>query len=184
MRGNNSNPYPRNPAAPLVQANPSLSTLNGREFDARGPALPSPLPPTTGSQFSDKSRFSRLRPPRSKPLFQGFERPSFSRIATLTVLCLLTYPAFHILKLVAKDKSLFIVRSIVAVWCPGIGFVLGYMLLKIGAQHLEAASEFTLVSGCRDALILSYFSNSLGDRDSHEPRRRRNETPRSGQKLE
>lgn len=153
MGDNNSNPYLQNPAASIIQADPFLSTPNRRAFDAGRPALPSPPPPTMGSQYADKPSFSGLKPPRSKSLFHGFERPSFSRIVILTVLCLLTYPAFYVLKLVAKDKSLFIVRLIVAVWCSGVGFALGYILLKIGAQHLEAASEFTLV-GYRNSLIL------------------------------
>jgi len=77
--------------------------------------------------------------------FDGFEEPSYPRITTLTVLCLVTYPAFYILTLVAKDRSLFIVRAIVGVWCWVAGFILGYFLFEIGAQHLEAASKSALV---------------------------------------
>jgi len=121
---NDYNPYPaENSAIPLIQADPFLPTPNRREFDAAP----------------------------SKLLFQGFEKPSFFRIAILTALCLITYPAFYILTLAAKDKSLFTVRIIVSLWCSGVGFALGYLLLKIGAQHLEAASEFTLVE-CPDFL--------------------------------
>jgi hypothetical protein len=129
-------------ATPFNQADPSLLTPNRRAFDA-GDVTPD-------FQHSEKY-FSSIYPklvglgldsPRSlKPLFRGFERPSVARIAILTVLCLITYPAFYILTLVAKDKSLFIVRLIVAMWCSGIGFSLGYVLLRIGIQHLEAASE-------------------------------------------
>ena len=146
-----------NPAAPLIQADPSPLTLNRRELDPEYSARPS-TPPSTGTfEYSGKSRFSslqslhlkladfRFEPPRSKPLIQGFERPRLSCIAILTVLCLITYPAFCILKLVAKDRSLFAVRSIVSVWCSGVGFALGYILLEIGARHLEAASESSLV---------------------------------------
>ena len=74
-------------------------------------------------------------------MFQGFERPSLTRIAILTALCLSAYPALYILTLVARDKSLFAVRLIVAMWCSGVGFALGYILIRIGVQHLEAASE-------------------------------------------
>ena len=140
-----------------TQADRLLLTPNRREFDAEHPAWPSSTS-MTNSQHSDKRWFSTLpslqpkfEPQRQKPLFRGFERPSFSRIAILTVLCLVTYPAFHILTLVAKDRSLFIVRIIVSVWCSGGGFALGYVLLKIGAQHIEAASEFTFV-GSQDSL--------------------------------
>ena len=73
--------------------------------------------------------------------FKGFERPSFSRIAILITLCFIAYPALHILTLVAKDNSLFIVRLIVALWGSGVAFVLGYTLLRTGVKHLEAASE-------------------------------------------
>jgi len=153
MRDNSASPHTaEDPAAPLIQADPSLPTPHGTDFDPEDPA-------TANIQYADKSRFSSLRslqsrvelaalrfePPRSKPLFRGFERPSFSRIGILTVLCLITYPAFYILKLVAKDKSLFAVRAIVSVWCSGVGFALGYILLKIGARHIEAASEFALI---------------------------------------
>ena len=55
------------------------------------------------------------------------------------------YPAFCILNLVAKDRSLFAVRAIVSVWCSGVGFALGYTLLKIGVRHIEATSELTLI---------------------------------------
>jgi len=173
-RDDNSSPHPVDgPATPF------LSTTHGGGRDADDPA-PSPPPSSTvNSQHSDdKSWFPslrslrlkladlRLKLPQSKPLFQGLERPSFSRIATLTVLCLITYPVFYILTLVAKDKSLFIVRSVVSVWCSGVGFALGYILLKIGAQHLEAASEFTSVD-CIET-ISDFIPNSLGHCDSHE----------------
>jgi len=117
-----------------------------RKFDAEKTTL--------NSQQSDKSQSSSwsLYPKlaglsfdsllvRSKPLFRGFERPSFAHIAILIVLCLIAYPALYILTLVAKDKSLFTVRLIVAVWYSGVGFALGYTLLRIGVKHIEAASE-------------------------------------------
>ena len=121
VRDNSSSPHPaENPATPLIH-------------DPVQPSLP---PSTTDLQSVDKT------PPESKPLgFRGFEKPSFIRIGILTVLCLVAYPAFYALTLVAKDKSLFIVRLIVSVWCSVIGFVLGYIVLMIAAQHLEAASE-------------------------------------------
>jgi len=173
MRDNNHSPHPtENPTAPLMQADPS--TPSRRESNAEDPTSPSPSPSTLDPQHTNQSL------PRSKPLFRGFESPSLSRVAILAVLCFITYPAFYILALVAKDKSLFTVRLAVSVWCSAVGFALGYILLKIGGQHLEAASEFILV-GCRD--FLSFTLNSLGHRGSHEPRRWRNETPRSGQKL-
>ena len=185
MRDNSSSPDPTdNPAVPLIQADPSLLTPGGRVSDADNPALPSLPTSTANFQSADESRpssrqslhpnltepkFKRFEPPRSKPPFRGFERPSLPRIAILTVLCLITYPAFYILTLVAKDRSLFVVRAIVSVWCTGIGFALGHTLLEIGARHLEAASEFTPV-GYWDSLR-RYISNSLGLRDSHESRR-------------
>jgi len=126
-------------AVPLIQTDSSLD-------DAEYLGLPPPPPSTTNSQYLDKSRFSWLKPlRRSKPLFRGFERPSFSRIAILTIPCLITYPAFYLLTFVAKDRSLFLVRLLVSTWCSGLGFALGYALLKIGARHLEAASESTSV---------------------------------------
>jgi len=179
MRDDNPSPcHPdESPAVPLIQT-ASDSPLN----DAEHTALPSPPPSATNSQYPDKSRFSWVKPlRRSKPLFRGFERPSFSRIAILTILCPTAYPAFYLLTFVGKDRSLFIVRLLVSTWCSGVGFALGYVLLKIGARHLEAASEFILVWH-RDFLRLSF--NSLGHCDSHEPRGWRNETPRSCQRLE
>ena len=159
MWDNKTSPRPtEDPASPPIQADPSLLVPNGTEVDPADQAWHSPPPSTVNIQYADKSRFSSLRslqsrvelavlrfePPRSKPLFRGFETPSFSRIAILTALCLLIYPAFSILKLGAKDRSLFAVRSIVSVWCSAVGFAVGSILLKIGARHLEAASEFTL----------------------------------------
>ena len=194
-RDNNSSPDPHpteNPTAPPTQIDPFPLTQKGKEPDAERPAPPSPSPPTANLHGGDKSRVSilqslrrsftnlRLKPPRSKPLFRGFERPSLSRIAILAVLCLITYPAFYVLTLVAKDRSLSMVRAIVSVWCSIVGFALGYVLLKIGTRHLEAASESTPV-GRRDFLRLC--SNSLGHGDPHEPRRWWDETPRSGQRL-
>jgi len=146
MRDNSSSPHPtENLVAPLVEGDPSLLTPNRREFDAKYPAWSSSPPFTTSFHHSDKSWFSRPKLPQSKPLVRGFEIPSFSRIAIFTVLCFIAYPAFYTLTLVAKDKSLSIVRLIVSAWCSVVGFALGYLLLKIGAQHLEAASEFTPV---------------------------------------
>ena len=131
-----------NPATPLVQGDPPHLTPNRREFDAEYPAWPSLPQSTTSSQYSDNPWISRPKLQRSKSLVRGFEGPSYSRIAILVVLCLIAYPAFHILTLVAKDRSLSIVRLIVSLWCSGVGFVLGYFIVKIGAQHLEAASEY------------------------------------------
>ena len=150
-----SPPSAENPATPRLEADPVLLTPNRREFDAEYSAW-SPLPPSAVNfQYAEKSRFPslqslraklaslRFKPPRSKPPFQGFERPSYSRIAILTILCFITYPAFYILTLVAKDRSLFTVRLFVSTWCAMLGFALGYILLGIGARHLEATSEFT-----------------------------------------
>ena len=136
VRDNSSSPHPaENLATPLIH-------------DPVQPSLP---PSTTDLQSVDKTL------PESRPLgFRGFEKPSFIRIAILTVLCLLAYPAFYALTLVAKDKSLFIVRLIVSVWCSVVGFSLGYVVLTIAVQHLEAASESKSV-GYRDLLIL-YFT--------------------------
>jgi len=136
-KDNDRSPHPtEDPAVPLIQADSSISAANGRESDTVDQTWPSPPPSTTDVQYDDKPP-----PQSSQPLIRGFERPSFSRIAILTVLCLTAYPAFHLLTLVAKDKSLFIVRLLVSTWCSVVGFVLGYILLKIGAQHLEAASK-------------------------------------------
>jgi len=147
-RGNNSSLSPTvDLATTFNQEDPLLSTPNRREPGAGYQASPSPPPSTTNAQDAEKPRLSGFEPLRSKPLLQGFERPSFSRIIILTVLCLTTYPAFYILTLVAKDKSLFIVRLIVSIWCSGVGFGLGYVLLAIGAQHLEAASEYLSARG-------------------------------------
>ena len=119
-----------NPASPLIQVEPSLLTDVNED-----PVCPSPT--------SSRTDAGEL-PPRSKPHFRGFEQPSLSHITALTVLCLITYPVFYILTIVAKDRSLFVVRLIVSAWCSGTGFFLGCILLKIGAQHLEATSRFTL----------------------------------------
>jgi len=145
-RDSSSSPHPtENSPAPFPEADPYVMAPNSRESDALHPPRYSLLSSTANFQSPNKSRFSRFKPPRPKPLLQGFESPSFSRIAILTVLCLATYPAFFLLTFVAKDRPLFIVRVIVSIWCSGVGFALGYMLLGIGAQHLEAASEFTPV---------------------------------------
>ena len=154
MGDNSFSPHPTgNSATPFPQADPSVVAPSSRESDAVYPPWYSPLPPTANFQNPDKSSFSRFKPPRPRPPFQGFERPNFTCIAILTVLCLITYPAFFLLTFVARDRSLFVVRVIVSIWCSGIGFALGYILLSIGAQHLEAASEFTLV-GYRDSKTL------------------------------
>jgi len=150
LRDHSSSPRPtENPAEPLIQTDSSLATLIGGEVDAEDQAWSFPPPSATNSQHTEKP------PRRSKPLFRGFESPNFIRIGILTLTCAITYPAFYTLTSVAKDRSLFIVRFIVAVWCSGIGLALGYTLLKIGARHLEAASEFTPV-GYRDFLKHSF----------------------------
>jgi len=152
VRDDDSSPHPpENPTTPPIQADLSLLTPNRKESDPEYPAWPSLPPPTTESKYADESQSLGHETSRLKPLFRGFERPSFSRIAILVVLCFITYPAFYILKLVARDKPLFVVRLLVSTWCSVVGFCLGYLLLSIGAQHLEATSEFTLV-GSQDFL--------------------------------
>ena len=153
-RDNWSPPPTADSTTPFNQADPSLLTPNRREFDAEYPAWSSPSQSTTNFHHTYRSQFSSQqslntklanlenKSPRLKPLFQGFERPNLARITILAVLCLTAYPALYILTLVAKDKSLFTVRLIVALWCSGVGSALGCLLLGIGMQHLEAASEF------------------------------------------
>lgn len=153
-RDNWSPPPTADSTTPFNQADPSLLTPNRREFDAEYPAWSSPSQSTTNFHHTYRSQFSSQqslntklanlenKPPRLKPLFRGFERPNLARITILAVLCLTAYPALYILTLVAKDKSLFTVRLIVALWCSGVGSALGCLLLGIGMQHLEAASEF------------------------------------------
>ena len=145
--GNNhrSPPSISDSATPFSQADPFLLTQNGRGFDPEETML--------NLQYREKPRFSTpqslypnfaglsVYPLRLKPLLQGFEEPCLARIVILTALCLAAYPAFYVLTLVARDKSLFTVRLIVAMWCSGVGFVLGCVLLRIAARHLEAASE-------------------------------------------
>lgn len=145
--------HPRSPpiadsATPFFwQADPFLLTPNRRAyFDDTTPQLRYTDKVQSSSRQPLYPKFlglgsSNLEPPRSKPLFHGFEKPNFVRIAVLAVLCLCAYPALYILTLVAKDKSLFTVRLIVALWCSGVGFTLGYVLLAIGVRHLEAGSE-------------------------------------------
>jgi len=157
VRLRDDNWSPPDSATSFNQADPFLLTPNRREFDVEYPAWSSPSPSTTTFHYSHKSQPPsphsfrpklpnlRFEPPRSKPLFRGFERPSFSQIAILAALCLFAYPALYILTLIAKDKSLFVVRLIVAMWCSGVGFSLGYVLLGIAVKHFEAASEFTTV---------------------------------------
>ena len=143
MGDNDRSPHlTKNPAMALTQADPSLSAASGRDFDAKDPARPSLPPSTTNLQYDNKS------PPGPNPLFRGFEKPSFFRIVILTVLCPTAYLAFYILTFVARDKSLTMVRLVVSAWCLVVGFVLGHILLTIGAQHLEAASESALVGYC------------------------------------
>jgi len=158
-----------NPATPLIQPDPSLLTPNGGEFEPGCPTRSSSPQSKENFRYSDKSRFSSLRslkltdlrfqPPRSKPLFRGFETPSFSCIVILAILCLIIYPTACILKLVGRDRSLFAVRSIVAVWCSAFGIALGYILLKIGARHIEAASGFALIAF---RTFLTHYSEQPG----------------------
>ncbi|KAF9645600.1 hypothetical protein BDM02DRAFT_490337 [Thelephora ganbajun] len=152
-----SPPHTADSTTPFNQADPFLLTPNRREFDPEYTTWQSPSSSTPNFQYTDKSQLSSHQslhtkladlssePLRSKPLFRGFERPSFTRIAIFIVLCLAAYPALYILTLVARDKSLFVVRLIVAMWCSGVGFALGYVLLKIGVQHLEAATWATVI---------------------------------------
>jgi len=165
MRENSPSPPPTADFGAPSGLEPLLPDPNAGGLDAERPAVPS----TASSQPTSKSRRSTAslqslhlglanlgsKLPQSKPLFRGFEEPSFPRIAILTILCLFTYPAFYLLTLVAKDRSLFIVRAIVGVWCWVAGLAFGSVLLKIGAQHLEAASKFAL-AGYRDFLRLSF----------------------------
>ncbi|KAF9778318.1 hypothetical protein BJ322DRAFT_492827 [Thelephora terrestris] len=141
-----SPPLTADSTVPFSQADPLLLTPNRGIFD-NGETAPH-------SRYTDKSQFSSPQALHSKlaglgsgprRLFRGFERPSFVRIAILAVLSLSAYPAFYILTLVARDKSLFVVRLIVAMWCSGVGFALEYIIVRIGVQHLEAATWATVI---------------------------------------
>jgi len=168
MRDNNLSPSPPPTVdfgTPSGQVGPILPAPNGGGLDAEPPAQPSIASPPHPSNLRRSTTILHSlhreltslgsRVPQTKPLILGFERPNIARIATLTILCLITYPAFYILTLVANDRSLFVVRAIVGLWGWVAGLVLGYVILTIAAQHLEAASKFALV-GYRSSLSLSF----------------------------
>jgi len=135
---------------------------NGEESDPKRPTLPSAAntrkswrSTATAPSLNRELPNLESNSPQPKPPSRGFEKPSILNILILTGLCLATYPVFRLLTVVAKNKSLSVVRAIVAAWCWGAGFAFGWILLRIGAKHLEAASEFALV-GYRSFLI-HYF---------------------------
>jgi len=121
-----SPPVTADSAAPSIHTDSFLLTPDRIEFDDEQTML--------------NSQYARLAV-SDLPSKRGFERPSFTRITIHTMLCLIAYPVFYILTLVGRDKELFTVRLLVAMWCTGIGFALRYSLLEIGVQHIEAASE-------------------------------------------
>jgi len=169
MRVNCQSPPGSTESFTHFSSEPSLLTPNRKEFDAEYPAWSSLSSPTTSFQYTGKAQPSSRRLhhpkltgltfelPRSKPLFRGFEKPSFVHITVLIVLCLTAYPALYILTLVANDRSLTVVRLIVALWCSTVGFALGYILLKIGMQHFEAASELTPALRCRHLFKIAFY---------------------------
>jgi len=137
-----SPPLTADSVTPFFHVDPFPLTPIKREFDDEGRTLNFQY--TDRSQFSTRRRFSSASfdyPQRSRPSFRRFEKPSFTRIAIITLSCLIAYPALYVVTLVARDLPLFTVRVIVAVWCSAIGFALRYSLLGIGVRHIEAASE-------------------------------------------
>lgn len=101
--------------------------------------------PSAPYGVKEKRKTSPLSPSKPKigarSLFKGFERPHWGKIVMHFLACIASYPAMYLLTLVARERSLFIARVLVAVWCSVFGFCLAFSLVEFATKHLEAASE-------------------------------------------
>lgn len=77
----------------------------------------------------------------ARPIFKGFERPDWSKIALHIFACLFSYPMMYVVTLISRDRSLFLVRALVAVGSALVGFCLAFCLVAFAIKYLEAASE-------------------------------------------
>lgn len=78
--------------------------------------------------------------PQPKTIFKGFERPDLKQLALHILICFASYPVMYLVTLIAKDRSLFIVRAVVAIGSAGVGFCLAFSLVAFATKYLEAAS--------------------------------------------
>lgn len=79
--------------------------------------------------------------PKPRTIVKGFERPDLRQLALHVLVCLVSYPAMYLVTLVANERSLFLVRILVAVWSALVGFCLALSLAAFATKHLEAASK-------------------------------------------
>ncbi|KIY63410.1 hypothetical protein CYLTODRAFT_432999 [Cylindrobasidium torrendii FP15055 ss-10] len=83
-------------------------------------------------------------PPHPIPFAQRFEYPHWKRILFHILLLALAYPFLLLFVVIARNRSLFWTRAIVAIGGGVLGFVLGLSLLSLAQPHLEAATWATI----------------------------------------
>jgi len=91
-------------------------------------------------------RLSRVLPKRaqSHPFAKGFEPPQWRSIFIHIIMCLVSYPVLVAFAAVARGRTLFWTRLVVALECGIVSFFLGLSLLNLGRAFFEAASESSL----------------------------------------
>lgn len=89
-------------------------------------------------------RIPKFDAPKPRPIIKGFERPRFTQLFLHVSVCLGSYPVMCFITVVAKDRSLFLVRILVAVWSALVGFCLAFSLVAFATKYLEAASKLSV----------------------------------------
>lgn len=138
---------PPNSATPLYPSVAPEFSPNRRQSDSYTGKQWTPSSPSYGVETKRRGSALPIRLPipktSARPIFKGFERPDLRQLSLHVFVCFVSYPVMYLVTLVAKDRSLFLVRVLVAVWCALVGFCLAFSLVTFATKYLEAASEFS-----------------------------------------
>ena len=110
----------------------SVVSLRRSLVHSENPSKPSPL-------YSLRTSSALLR---RRPLVSGFEIPYWKDTLLHSALCLVSYPILLAVTIFAHNKTIFWARFIVSAGCGLVGLGIGYSLLTLAKNHLEAASKF------------------------------------------
>ena len=101
---------------------------------------------------------------RRHPFASQFEGPDWLQLFIHSGLCILAYPLLLLMVTIASPRPLFWTRTIVALGCGLIGFILGLIPLAFGQKFFEATGGFlTFVLHSTNSLTQLYIY-SVGHR--------------------
>lgn len=124
---------------PSLSSHDQLSNPYSDEHQLPNPYSHERLITPTSASYGLKEMHNT--PPNTSLPKANFEKPDWKQLVLHVFMCLASYPVMYAVTLIAKDRTLFLVRVVVSVGSAMVGFCLAFSLAASATKYLEAASE-------------------------------------------